>query len=395
MTDPFANPGGGAAFWAARGVRIEPEPERGDDVLEDERPDEDADTDVSEASEADKRTRVEAVAETGFDVAELDDAPADEADEADASPGGEFEAVVGIPAQANTDERAVDHHGVDRHGGDQRDVDEHEVDQHEVDQNSVDEHDVEGPGVDDPGPRAEIAFIPAQSSLEDVEPQDGDVVDGLVALTESMAETRRTRSLGPEPAWQLSAGDLAAPLPPLKTCLEAVLMVVDEPVTAVVLAQVVERPKSEVDEALRELAEEYTATGRGFELREVGTGEGDGTGWRMYSRPECAPVVERFVRDGQQAKLTQAALETLAVVAYRQPVSRSKVSAIRGVNCDGVMRTLLARGLVEECGTEHETGALLYRTTGYFLERMGLKGLDELPDLAPLLPSAADLEDEA
>jgi segregation and condensation protein B len=115
----------------------------------------------------------------------------------------------------------------------------------------------------------------------------------------------------------------------------------------------------------------------------------------MYSRTDCAPVVERFVRDGQQAKLTQAALETLAVVAYRQPVSRSKVSAIRGVNCDGVMRTLLARGLVEECGTEHETGALLYQTTGYFLERMGLKGLDELPELAPLLPSAAEVEDEA
>ena len=106
-------------------------------------------------------------------------------------------------------------------------------------------------------------------------------------------------------------------------------------------------------------------------------------------------MVERFIRDGQQAKLTQAALETLAVVAYRQPVSRSKVSAIRGVNCDGVMRTLLARGLVEECGTEYETGALLYRTTGYFLDRMGLKGLEELPDLAPLLPSAADIEDEA
>jgi segregation and condensation protein B len=197
------------------------------------------------------------------------------------------------------------------------------------------------------------------------------------------------------------AGDVSGPLPPLKTCIEAILMVVDEPVTDVVLAQVVERPKGEVAAALRELAEEYTAQGRGFELREVGIGDGGSvfssgaTGWRMYSRVECAPVVERFVRDGQQAKLTQAALETLAVVAYRQPVSRSKVSAIRGVNCDGVMRTLLARGLVEECGTEHETGALLYQTTGYFLERMGLKGLDELPDLAPLLPSAAEVEEEA
>jgi segregation and condensation protein B len=214
-------------------------------------------------------------------------------------------------------------------------------------------------------------------------------------LDASLAETRQARRAVPEPAWQLAAGDPAAPLPPLKACLEAVLMVVDEPASAVVLAQVVERPTTEVESALRELAEEYAGTGRGFELREVGTGEGDGTGWRMYSRAECAPVVERFVRDGQQAKLTQAALETLAVVAYRQPVSRSKVSAVRGVNCDGVMRTLLARGLVEECGTEHETGALLYRTTGYFLERMGLKGLDELPDLAPLLPNAAEVEEEA
>src|SRR5882757_3912105 len=247
--------------------------------------------------------------------------------------------------------------------------------------------------------RGADVVIPAQSqaSLDEVEPQDGDVVvDGLAALGETLAETRRAKENAPrpEPAWQL-ASELAAPLPPLKACLEAILMVVDEPVTDTVLAQVVERPKGDVVEALHELAEEYTAQGRGFELREVGVGDGGhsahgadfgATGWRMHSRVECAPVVERFVRDGQQAKLTQAALETLAVVAYRQPVSRSKVSAIRGVNCDGVMRTLLARGLVEECGTEHETGALLYRTTGYFLERLGLKGLDELPELAPLLP---------
>ena len=198
-----------------------------------------------------------------------------------------------------------------------------------------------------------------------------------------------------EPAWQLTGGELALPLPPLKTCVEAILMVVDEPISSVNLAQVLERPTTEVAEALRELAEEYTVLGRGFELREVGLGgDGERTGWRVYSRAECAPVVERFVRDGQQAKLTQAALETLAVVAYRQPVSRSKVSAIRGVNCDGVMRTLLARGLVEEYGSDHETGAVLYQTTGYFLERMGLKSLEELPELAPLLPSAADVDIE-
>lgn len=198
-----------------------------------------------------------------------------------------------------------------------------------------------------------------------------------------------------EPAWQLTGGELALPLPPLKTCVEAILMVVDEPASVVSLAQVLERPKAEVAEALAELAEEYTVQGRGFELREVGVaGDGSRTGWRIYSRAECAPVVERFVRDGQQAKLTQAALETLAVVAYRQPVSRSKVSAIRGVNCDGVMRTLLARGLVEEYGSDLETGAVLYQTTGYFLERMGLRSLEELPDLAPLLPGAAEVEVE-
>jgi segregation and condensation protein B len=100
--------------------------------------------------------------------------------------------------------------------------------------------------------------------------------------------------------------------------------------------------------------------------------------------------VERFVRDGQEVRLTQAALETLAVVAYRQPVSRSRVSAVRGVNCDAVMRTLTLRGLVEEAGTEHETGAILYRTTSYFLERLGLAGLDELPDLAPFLPDQVE-----
>ncbi len=117
-------------------------------------------------------------------------------------------------------------------------------------------------------------------------------------------------------------------------------------------------------------------------------------GWRYYTREDFAPVVERFVLEGQQARLTQAALETLAVVAYKQPVSRSRVSAIRGVNVDGVMRTLLTRGLVEEAGTDHETGAHLYRTSSYFLERIGVTSLDELPELAPFLPSVDDFEDE-
>jgi segregation and condensation protein B len=177
--------------------------------------------------------------------------------------------------------------------------------------------------------------------------------------------------------------------PPLRAALEAILLVVDEPVAEVVLAQVLEHPCDAVAAALRELAAEYTAQGRGFDLREVAGG------WRFYTRAECAPVVGRFIRDGQEVRLTQAALETLAVVAYRQPVSRSRVSAVRGVNCDGVMRTLVLRGLVDEAGTDPETGAILYRTTGYFLERIGLRNLDELPDLAPFLPdNVEDVERE-
>ncbi len=117
-------------------------------------------------------------------------------------------------------------------------------------------------------------------------------------------------------------------------------------------------------------------------------------GWRFYTREEFAPVVEAFVLEGQQARLTQAALETLAVVAYKQPVSRARVSAIRGVNVDGVMRTLLTRGLVEEAGQDGEHGSMLYRTSSYFLERIGITSLDELPELAPYLPEMDDLEDE-
>jgi segregation and condensation protein B len=175
----------------------------------------------------------------------------------------------------------------------------------------------------------------------------------------------------------------------LKPALEAVLMVIDEPVTAEHLAKIMQRRPREIADTLRELSDEYTVQRRGFDLRHVAGG------WRFYSRSEYAEAVEGFVLDGQHARLTQAALETMAVVAYRQPVSRSRVSAVRGVNCDGVMRTLLQRGLIEEAGTEHETGAILYRTTNYFLERMGLRGLDELPELAPFLPEAEAIEGES
>src|SRR5450755_2620635 len=186
-------------------------------------------------------------------------------------------------------------------------------------------------------------------------------------------------------------GDLSAPEgPSLRASLEAILMVADEPVPAVVLAQVLERPTGEVTSVLRESAAAYAAEERGFDLREIAGG------WRFYTREECAPVVERFVSEGQEVRLTQAALETLSVVAYRQPVSRARVSAVRGVNCDGVMRTLTLRGLVEDAGTDPETGAILYRTTGYFLERLGLASLEDLPDLAPFLPDSVEgVEDGA
>ncbi len=175
--------------------------------------------------------------------------------------------------------------------------------------------------------------------------------------------------------------------PSLSAALEAVLLVVDEPVSVEELAAAVARPGSEIARTLERLAADYLDSDRGFELRRVGAG------WRLYTRADCAPYVERFVLEGQRARLTAAALETLAVVAYRQPVTRSRVAAIRGVSVDGVMRTLLARGLVAEYGHDPETGAVLYSTTGYFLERLGLSDLSELPSLAPLLPELEDLDD--
>jgi segregation and condensation protein B len=192
----------------------------------------------------------------------------------------------------------------------------------------------------------------------------------------------------PGPVEDAGTDTLDVAVAELRPALEAILMVSDEPLGTVRLASVVGHPVEEVESALEALAAEYTEQGRGFDLRSVAGG------WRFYSRPELAGVVESFVLEGQQARLTQAALETLSVVAYKQPVSRARVSAIRGVNVDGVMRTLLTRGLVEEAGQDEQSGANLYRTTSYFLERIGITSLDELPELAPYLPDMDDLEDE-
>jgi len=188
------------------------------------------------------------------------------------------------------------------------------------------------------------------------------------------------------PPVQAELDELADP-DRLRGAVEAVLLVIDTPTSAVTLAQVLGRSVPEVEAALHSLRDEYDTAGRGVDLREVAEG------WRLYSRDEFAGYVERFILDGQQARLTQAALETLAVIAYRQPVTRSRISAIRGVSVDAVMRTLLTRGLVEECGADPDTGGGLYRTTRLFLEKMGLRSLDELPSLAPLLPDTSQLDD--
>lgn len=204
-------------------------------------------------------------------------------------------------------------------------------------------------------------------------------------MTEPTEEVAAEEVAAGEP---LAEEALAVPLAPLRPSLEAVLMVADQPLDQIALATAVGYPAQEVAEALAALAAEYDEQGRGFELRNVAGG------WRFYTREEYAAVVEGFVLEGQQARLTQAALETLAVVAYQQPVSRARVSAVRGVNVDGVMRTLLNRGLVEEAGQDGEHGATLYRTSSYFLERIGIVSLDELPDLAPHLPELAEMEEE-
>ena len=163
--------------------------------------------------------------------------------------------------------------------------------------------------------------------------------------------------------------------------IEAVLMVAEEPVESQLLAQLLEVGPGRVEEACSALAAEYEADGRGFVLVRVAGG------YRFQSHPDLAPYVERFVLDGQPAKLSTAALETLAIVAYRQPVSRAQVSEIRGVNADGVMRTLQQRGFVQEVGRDPGPGlAILYGTTPLFLEKLGLDSLAALPALADFVP---------
>ncbi|BBZ52752.1 SMC-Scp complex subunit ScpB [Mycobacterium heidelbergense] len=178
----------------------------------------------------------------------------------------------------------------------------------------------------------------------------------------------------------MDAGELGA-------VLEALLLVVDTPVTVEALAAATQQPVYRIAARLRQMADDLTERDSGIDLRQTSEG------WRLYTRARFAPYVEKLLLDGARSKLTRAALETLAVVAYRQPVTRARVSAVRGVNVDAVMRTLLARGLITEAGVDGDTGATTFATTGLFLERLGLQSLAELPDIAPLLPDVDTIED--
>jgi segregation and condensation protein B len=248
-----------------------------------------------------------------------------------------------------------------------------------------------------------VAGRPAEQRRDVPADEDGEaqiaVVDDLAAaLGLDGSVTRDADTGGPDDSGEavvaVAASQLAAPPPGLAEAdlipaLEAILLVVDEPVSEITLAEVLEVPAELVAGTLIDLSAAYTRQNRGFDLRRAAGG------WRLYTRAEYAPYVERFVLDGQQLRLTQASLETLAVVAYKQPVTRSRISAIRGVNCDGVIRTLVTRGMIEECGTEPESGAYLYRTTSLFLEKLGLDSVDQLPPLAPFLPdNVEEIADE-
>ncbi|WP_082691018.1 SMC-Scp complex subunit ScpB [Mycobacterium sp. GA-1199] len=212
--------------------------------------------------------------------------------------------------------------------------------------------------------------------------EDRDNLDGVATDLDHEGVAADATDLGIDVAEppELEDGELGA-------VLEALLLVVDTPATVEQLALAIEQPPYRVAAKLQTMAQEYTARASGIDLREAGGG------WRMYTRSRYAPYVERLLLDGARSKLTRAALETLAVVAYRQPVTRARVSAVRGVNVDAVIRTLVARGLITEAGTDPDTGAVTFATTELFLERLGLTSLADLPDIAPLLPDVDVIDD--
>lgn len=178
--------------------------------------------------------------------------------------------------------------------------------------------------------------------------------------------------------------DLGAPS--VAAAVESLLLIADDPLSVEEIGAVLDRPVDEITATIETLQRDYAGAHRGFALRH------EAAGWRFVTSVECSELVSRYVKEGQRGRLSQAAMETLAVVAYRQPVSRSRVGAIRAVNVDGVMKTLMARGLITEVGHDEQTGAALYATTEYFLHRLGIGSLDELPPVADYLPELADLD---
>lgn len=177
-------------------------------------------------------------------------------------------------------------------------------------------------------------------------------------------------------------------MPEHRKIIESILLLADEPVPARLIGEVLEAPKAEVEGLLRGLAEAYAAEDRGFVLREVAGG------WRLYTDPDCGPWLERFVTTHSHRRLTGAALEVLAIIAYRQPISRTQIAEIRGVDSDGVVNTLALRGLISEVGRDHGPGApVLFSVSDDFLERMGLNSVDELPPLASFMPDTEAVED--
>jgi segregation and condensation protein B len=205
------------------------------------------------------------------------------------------------------------------------------------------------------------------------------VTDRVIDLTDRLGPRTSEPTEQTEQTAELGA-------PSLSAAVEALLLIADEPMSAEDLGVALQRPADEITETVEALQSEYATTGRGFTIRR------ESGGWRFVTSADCSELVSRYIKDGQSARLSQAALETLAVVAYRQPVSRTRVSAIRAVNVDGVMKTLVTRGLVTEVGHDAESGAVLYATTEYFLQRLGISSLDELPPVADYLPDLADLD---
>jgi segregation and condensation protein B len=173
----------------------------------------------------------------------------------------------------------------------------------------------------------------------------------------------------------------------LEPAIEAIVLVAHEPVTAELMAQLLEQPVSLIEDLCEQLAQRYTEAGHGFELVKVAGG------FRFQTRAEHSAYVERFLLNEQRARLSGAALETLAIVAYKQPISRAQIASIRGVDPDGVLRTLVARGYVDEVGRDHGPGqAVLFGTTAMFLDKLGLDSIDDLPAIAEFIPGADVVE---